>query len=663
MRVRAGRAARIATTALAGALAMVITASRATADESAAVTSPSGSSESFQPALDHLLQAMQQAVAYDSALPFATPASDATLMTTLQDTNYELLMAGLSRATELFDGWFFQSPEVVAGDAANPRQYFDFFTPDIYYSVTAGLAPGATYELTGTVGGGTEGLSISSEAITGGAVQTQSSLQLGDNLVVNPNGTFTVDIGPIEPSGAVNYIDDQNATVEGDASLLIRDMLGNWAKGPASLGIHCVANCPAFVAIPSTGLLPGVGTPTAGIDSLATGLASAKIDSVDSLLSTLFTAFAAFTGPFNQANIATGETAGIELPVNTMSPLAPETGFGAGLESAAVSAGNFDLPVGEALIVKVPDVTAAYSGIELMNVFGAALPYTLAQTTLNNTTAFHDPDGYTYYVVSATDPGVANWLDSSGVTHGEIFARFENIPAGTNPTDLPVTTEVVPVAEVGNYLPADTPTVSPAEYAADMSQRVLSYDYALDASRANAQPDWVIQELLLHALQALMGSGNFDAVFGSEPVTPLALRLTPALTPDWDTVAHDLVTNPFVSLSAIVDNLPLAWSDISLPVELAMAETVVAPLLPGFALSSLLDDVLVDPNTSITAGLLNASDDLATAVMTANGDFPSQLGSLATLEWANMAELVQANPSAVLADVAALLTPFDFLGA
>jgi len=37
-----------------------------------------------------------------------------------------------------------------------------------------------------------------------------------------------------------------------------------------------------------------------------------------------------------------------------------------------------------------------------------------------------DPDGYTYYVVSATNPGVANWLDSNGVSSGEIFARFDH---------------------------------------------------------------------------------------------------------------------------------------------------------------------------------------------------------------------------------------------
>jgi hypothetical protein len=395
----------MAATGLAGALLMMITAPQATAD-----------TPSYQPALDQLLDAMQQAVANDSALPFATPDSDAMLMTGLENTNYELLSAGLSRVTELFDGVFFQSPEVVAGDAADSRQYFQFFTPDIYYHATAGLAPGATYELTGTVGKGTEALAIATEAITGSTAVSKESLELDHGLVVNPDGTFTIDIGPTDPSGAVNFINDTDATTNGDASLLIRDVLGDWAQGPGSISIQCVSDCPAFFSIPSTGIFPSADTATADIDSL-TGASTTQITSVDSLLTTLFTAFGNIVGPFNQENMGLAEVAGDELPANTMSPLAPETSvFATGLPSAEVSGGNFDLDPSEALIVKVPDVAAAYSGIELMNVFGAALPYTLAQTTLNNTTAFDDPDGYTYYVVSATNPGVANWLDSNGVS-------------------------------------------------------------------------------------------------------------------------------------------------------------------------------------------------------------------------------------------------------
>jgi hypothetical protein len=661
MKAKKPKRAGLAIVALAGSLSLLVIAPQATADTSdAAADLLSSSSSSFQPALDQLLDAMQQAVAYDSSLPFATSDSDAMLLTGLQNTNYELLSAGLSRVTELFNGVFFQSPEAVAGDAADSRQYFQFFTPDIYYHATAGLAPGATYELTGTVGKGTEALAIATEAITGSTAVSKDSLELDHGLVINPDGTFTVDIGPTDPSGAVNFINDSDATTNGDASLLIRDVLGDWAQGPGSISIHCVADCPAFFSIPTTGIFPGADASTAGIESV-TGASTTQINSVDSLLTTLFTAFGNIVGPFNQENMGLAEVAGIDLPANTMSALAPETSvFATGLPSADVSGGNFDLDSGEALIVKVPEVASGYSGIELMNVFGAALPYTLAQTTLNNTTAFADPDGYTYYVVSATNPGVANWLDSSGVNSGEIFARFENLPDGTDPTGLAVTTELVPVADVADYLPADTPTVSPAEYAADMSQRVFSYDYALDVSREHAQPDWVLQELLLHGFQGVMGDDNFDAVFGSDPVTPLALRFTPALAPDWDTVTHDMVAHPLTSLEAIFNSLPLAASDVNLPVDLAIGQTALSLLLPQ-QLGSLVNDTLFDPNTGIIAGLLNARDDLATAILTANDDFPSELGTLATTEWANMPELVQTTASSLLADLGALLNPADIV--
>ncbi|OQZ95602.1 hypothetical protein [Mycolicibacter algericus] len=620
-------AAGVAMAVAGGGLAITMQPTRPAQPRPVALTAVSAE---VQQAIDALLDVMKQAAADDAALPFATPDGVASLMTSLQNTNYELLMSGVSRVTELFDGWFFQSPEVIAGDAASPRQYFQFFTPDIYYHVTAGLAPGATYELTGTLGGGTEAFAIATEQITGSQAVSKESLELGHDLVVNPDGTFTVYIGPEAPSGAVNFIDDDSATIQGAASLLIRDMLGDWAKGPSDVSIHCVADCPPFFAIPEGGFFPSDDT-----------VAPPKITSIDDALTTLFSAFAKIAGPFNTQNMGLAQIAGIQQPANTMSPLTTETSlFATGLPSADVSAGNFDLEPGQALIVKVPDVEAAYKGIELMNVYGAALPFTLAQTTLNNTTAFHSADGYTYYVVSATNPGVANWLDTGGIPNGEIFARFENLPDGTDPTGTEVTTQVVPVADVAQYLPDDTPTVSAAEYAADMTQRVLSYDYALDVSRMSAQPSWLIQQLLFSGLKGLIGDDNFAAVFGAEPETPLELRFTDALSPDWDAVWHGIAADPFGSLTAVVDNLPLLWSDISLPFQLAAAQSVLSLLLPGTA-GSLLNDALLDPNSGIVAGLLNARDDLATVILTANDAWPTEVGETAAQQWANMSELVE----------------------
>lgn len=633
--------ARIATllpVALAGVLTLGCAAPQSAADAPEAVALTTASS-AFQPALDELLAEMQRLVAQNAQLPYAPPGSEAELLTLLQNTNYQLLSAGLSRVTQLFNGVFFQSPEVIAGNAADPRQYFDFFTPDIIYRVTAGLAPGATYVLTGSLGGATEHFSISALAITAGTAQTQASLELGHDLVVNPDGTFTVVIGPDQPWWAPNYMDSTDATAEGAASLLIRDMIGNWALGTGGVSLHCIADCPPFFAIPEGGFFPSDGGLTAAVDAEAP---ATKIDSVDSMLTMLFSAFAQVIGPFNDRSIAGGYAVGMGEPVNTMFALAPQTQYGAGLESAVVSGGNFDLADGQALIVKIPEVPAAYSGIELMNAFGGTLPYVLAQTTLNNTTAYHADDGYTYYVISATNPGVANWLNSGEVTRGEIFARFENVTDRADAVGLPVETYLVPVADVRDYLPADTPDVSPEQYAADMAQRVLSYDYALDTARMTAQPDWVTQQLLWHALPALMGQDNFEAVFGNEPATPMWLRMTPAFEPDWNAVSHSVLSDPITSLTAVVNNLPLLYSDVTLPINLALAQLAASVVIPGYpSLGDILREALFDPNTSITAGLLNARDDLATAIMAATDGFPTQLGELATLQWAHMPELLQ----------------------
>jgi hypothetical protein len=49
--------------------------------------------------------------------------------------------------------------------------------------------------------------------------------------------------------------------------------------------------------------------------------------------------------------------------------------------------------------------------------------------------------------------------------------------------------------------------------------------------------------------------------------------------------------------------------------------------------------------------------------LTANNDFPTDLGSAATTEWANMPELVQSTGSTLLAELGTLLNPADLFAA
>ncbi len=636
-----GRRLGTAAVAVGGALSMVMGSPMATAGSVApAVTLTAG----YQQALDALLDAMKQAQAYDLSLPYASPGDADTLMRMLQNTNYQLITTGLSRVTELFNGVFFQSPEVVAGNVADSRQYFDYFTPDIYYHVTAGLAPGATYVLTGNLGGGTEHMSISTMAVTGATAHTIEDLELNHGLVVDANGNFTIYIGPEAPPGAVNFLDSTDATVGGAASLLIRDMLGDWAKGPGSISLQCVSDCPPFFSIPAGGFFP---TEDGGTDAPS---APGSIGSVDDVLNMLFGAFAQIVVPFNQRSIEGGASVGMEVPANTMMTLAPETSYGVGLESAVVTGGNFDLDPGEALILKVPTIDAAYSGIELMNVYGGALPYVMAQTTLNHTQTYYADDGYTYYVVSATNPGVANWLDTGGLTRGEIFARFENVDDRDAAIGQGVTAQVVSLDDIAQYLPSDTPTVSPEEFAADMARRVFSYGYGLDVSRIHAQPAWVLQNLELNAISALMGRDNFESVFGTQPFTPIELRFTDALSPDWDAVLRSVLDHPMESLTSVWNALPVLSNDITMPITLALAQTAMSVLMPQMLIPA-INDALFNPNTSILAGLLNARDDFATAILSGNNDWPTELSAQAAQQWANMSDLIANTPSFDLNDL------------
>lgn len=171
----------------------------------------------------------------------------------------------------------------------------------------------------------------------------------------------------------------------------------------------------------------------------------------------------------------------------------------------------------------------------------------------------------------------------------------------------------------------------------------------------HAQPDWVLQNLLMNGLQGLMGDENYEAVFGHEPFTPIALRFTDALSPNWDAVWNSIMDHPMESLTAVWNNLPLLASDINLPITLALAQTALSVVMPQLLIPA-INDALFDPNTSILAGLLNARDDFATAILTATDAWPTELGEQATQQWANMADLIASTPASTCRTCSGLIS-------
>ena len=75
-------------------------------------------------------------------------------------------------------------------------------------------------------------------------------------------------------------------------------------------------------------------------------------------------------------------------------------------------------------------------------------------TSLNHRQVQANADGTVRIVVANTDPGVANWLDTEG--RAEVLATIRWFRPAAQPT---VHAQVVPRAQLAEYLPGDTTAV------------------------------------------------------------------------------------------------------------------------------------------------------------------------------------------------------------
>ncbi len=121
--------------------------------------------------------------------------------------------------------------------------------------------------------------------------------------------------------------------------------------------------------------------------------------------------------------------------------------------------GAYDLKPDEALIIeaKVPAKCAYHSAI-LTNELYETTDWYNNQASLNDAQSSVDADGVLRIVVSARDPGVANWLDTSGYPVGVIQGRWTECDSQPVPMIRKVTIDQVAAA-----LPRSTKRVTPAE--------------------------------------------------------------------------------------------------------------------------------------------------------------------------------------------------------
>jgi hypothetical protein len=127
----------------------------------------------------------------------------------------------------------------------------------------------------------------------------------------------------------------------------------------------------------------------------------------------------------------------------------------------------FDLAPGAALLVECDAPKADYWSVQLYSpAWFEPLDYANRVTSLNAQQIHVDADGRFRVVVAHADPGVQNWLDTSGHRAGLLAYRW------VRPADAPApSSKVVALADVRAHLPATTPEFSRADRQAQIARR------------------------------------------------------------------------------------------------------------------------------------------------------------------------------------------------
>lgn len=206
-----------------------------------------------------------------------------------------------------------------------------------------------------------------------------------DSVQVDEDGYFTVSIDPDPAGGRANHIQ----TTPDSALLIIRDSLSDWQKEtPISLEVSRVDE---------------------------SGSASSTTKSgVEWTLELL--------GPASRFWLEWQHKVIFTRPVNEVPfPEVREGGWG------LATGGQFDLDDDQALVVTLDPYGARYVGFQLTDVWGVALDYVKRTGSLSNFQVRRNGDGTITYAISATDPGIYNWLDTSGLSQGSFVIRWQDL--------------------------------------------------------------------------------------------------------------------------------------------------------------------------------------------------------------------------------------------
>lgn len=157
-------------------------------------------------------------------------------------------------------------------------------------------------------------------------------------------------------------------------------------------------------------------------------------------------------------------------PVNTIQqPIRPASV--GGLVTQASSIGRLRLEDDQAAIIRFDPAGAAYNSLQLVMWWYRSIDAHKLQSGLTGAQAVRDGDGLITTVVSARDPGIANWVQTDGLHDLLPMIRWQGLPAEQHGQGPIHWLDIVPFGEIDAHLSAGTVRATPSERQTQLSAR------------------------------------------------------------------------------------------------------------------------------------------------------------------------------------------------
>ena len=318
------------------------------------------------------------------------------------------------------------------GGRSIPGSRWGIDNPDSVYRVIP-ISGAERYEIHGRVG--ENRMTENYFTLWNAAMGTVAVLN-GRTMDVEPDGSFTITVDADPPDGRPNHVQSGPEAHE----FYIRDVLLHWDHDD-----------PNHLAVQRLGAEPDIPARTPDEQAEATAAMMAH--------------FADFTGKLSHGIY--------KMPANQFDLAWSADKVGA-MRNQVYVMGRFDLNPGEAFVVDVSDGGAEYFTVPLSNIWGTTLDICDRTGSLNKAQSVPNEDGTYTYVISPTDPGVANWIDSDGLREGILTLRMAEFGEHGPREDLGAHGRVVDLDALEKTVPT-LRRVSARERATELAARRAAY--------------------------------------------------------------------------------------------------------------------------------------------------------------------------------------------